>query len=76
MALGGKGVISVFSNALPGKMHELAAAMLRGDLETARKLDLEYLDLMDGFFMDVTPFPSRRPCSRWEFSRQITAACL
>lgn len=57
MALGGKGVISVFSNALPGKMHELAAAMLRGDLETARKLDLEYLDLMDGFFMDVNPIP-------------------
>ena len=57
MALGGKGVISVFSNALPGKMHELAAAMLRGDLETARKLDREYLDLMDGFFMDVNPIP-------------------
>ena len=57
MALGGKGMISVFSNALPGKMHELAAAMLRGDLETARKLDLEYLDLMDGFFMDVNPIP-------------------
>lgn len=57
MALGGKGVISVFSNALPGKMHELSAAMLRGDLETARKLDLEYLDLMDGFFMDVNPIP-------------------
>ncbi len=57
MALGGKGVISVFSNALPGKMHDLAAAMLRGDLEKARKLDLEYLDLMDGFFMDVNPIP-------------------
>ena len=57
MALGGKGVISVFSNALPGTMHQLAAAMLQGDLETARKLDLEYLDLMDGFFMDVNPIP-------------------
>ena len=47
----------MFSNALPGKMHDLAAAMLRGDLEKARKLDLEYLDLMDGFFMDVNPIP-------------------
>ena len=28
MALGGKGVISVFSNALPGKMHELTATCL------------------------------------------------
>lgn len=57
MALGGKGVISVFSNALPGTMHNLAAAMLQGDLETARKIDFEYLDLMDGFFLDVNPIP-------------------
>ena len=57
MALGGKGVISVFSNALPGTMHQLAAAMLKCDLEAARKLDLEYLDLMDGFFLDVNPIP-------------------
>ncbi|MGI6255216.1 MAG: 4-hydroxy-tetrahydrodipicolinate synthase [Acutalibacter sp.] len=57
MALGGKGVISVFSNALPGTMHQLADAMLHGDLVTARKLNAEYLDLMDGFFMDVNPIP-------------------
>ena len=57
MALGGKGVISVFSNALPSVMHQLAAAMLKGDLESARKLNAEYLDLMDGFFMDVNPIP-------------------
>ncbi len=57
MALGGKGVISVFSNALPHQMHNLAKAMLSDDLETARKLNLEYLDLMDGFFMDVNPIP-------------------
>lgn len=57
MALDGKGVISVFSNALPGTMHNLAAAMLQGDLETARRIDFEYLDLMDGFFLDVNPIP-------------------
>lgn len=57
MALGGMGVISVFSNALPRQMHDLTAAMLRGDLEEARKLNVEYLDLMDGFFMDVNPIP-------------------
>lgn len=57
MALGGKGVISVFSNALPGKMHELAAYMLEGNLDAARKLNVEYLDLMDGFFLDINPIP-------------------
>lgn len=57
MALGGKGVISVFSNALPRQMHDLAAAMLQGDLDTARKLNNQYMDLMDGFFLDVNPIP-------------------
>lgn len=57
MALGGKGVISVFSNALPRQMHDLAAAMLNGDLATARALNNQYLDLMDGFFLDVNPIP-------------------
>ncbi len=57
MALGGKGVISVFSNALPQQMHALTAAMLSGDWEEARRLNVEYLDLMDGFFMDVNPIP-------------------
>lgn len=57
MALGGKGVISVFTNALPRQLHNLAVAMLQGDLETARKLNEEYIDLMDGFFMDVNPIP-------------------
>lgn len=64
MALGGKGVISVFSNALPRQMHDLTAAMLRGDLEEARRLNMEYLDLMDGFFMDVNPIPVKEAMFR------------
>lgn len=57
MALGGKGVISVFSNAIPGEMHRLADAVLKEDLATARQLSNQYIDLMDGFFMDVNPMP-------------------
>lgn len=57
MALGGKGVISVFSNALPRQLHEMTTALLEGDLVTARAMNTEYLDLMDGFFMDVNPIP-------------------
>ncbi len=73
MALGGKGVISVFSNALPGKMHELADYMLKGDLEAARKLDLEYLDLMDGFFLDVNPIPIKE--AMWQMGLIKTNQC-
>lgn len=64
MALGGKGVISVFSNALPKQMHELTSAMLNGDLETARRLNADYIDLMDGFFMDVNPIPIKEALFR------------
>lgn len=57
IALGGKGIVSVFSNALPGEMHHLAVTALSGDLETARSLTCRYVDLMDGFFSDVNPIP-------------------
>ena len=57
MALGGRGVISVFSNALPRQLHEMTTAILDNDLASAREMNAEYLDLMDGFFMDVNPIP-------------------
>ncbi len=59
MAMGGKGVISVFSNALPDAMSQITSLMLKGDYETARVLYLEFVQLMskDGFFMDISPIP-------------------
>ncbi len=59
MAMGGKGVISVFSNALPDTMSQITSYMLNGDTETAKQLYFEFVQLMgkDGFFMDVNPIP-------------------
>lgn len=57
IALGGKGIISVFSNAMPREMHDLSMAALNADLDTARALNAKYIDLMDGFFLDVNPMP-------------------
>lgn len=57
LALGGKGVISVFSNILPKEMHQICADYLNGDVESSRKAFLKYLDLMDALFMDVNPIP-------------------
>ena len=68
MALGGIGVISVFANALPRQMHDLAAAMLDGDLATARKIQNEYIDLMEGFFMDVNPIPIKEAMNKLGFN--------
>lgn len=73
MALGGKGVISVFSNALPGEMHNLTEAVLKGDLDTARRLNSQYIDLMDGFFMDVNPIPIKE--ALWQMGVISTNFC-
>lgn len=73
MALGGKGVISVFSNVLPQEMHSLTAAMEKGDLETARALNNRYIDLMDGLFMDVNPIPVKE--ALWQMGTISTNFC-
>lgn len=68
IAMGGLGVISVFANALPKQMHDLATASLNGDFTTARKLSNQYLELMDGFFMDVNPIPIKDAMNRMGFA--------
>ena len=57
MSLGGKGVISVLANVLPEETHELCASYLRGDVETSRKLQLKYLELVNCLFIEVNPIP-------------------
>lgn len=73
IALGGKGVISVFSNVLPQKMHDLAMAALESNLEAAQALNKEYIDLMDGFFMDVNPIPVKE--ALWQMGTISTNFC-
>lgn len=57
IALGGKGIISVFANVLPAQMHQLARAALDGNLKEARELTSKYIGLMNALFMDVNPIP-------------------
>lgn len=57
MSLGGKGVISVLANVLPEETHELCASYLRGDVETAKNLQLKYLELVNCLFIEVNPVP-------------------
>ncbi len=57
LSLGGKGVISVFSNIYPQKMHQICAEFFNGNTEKSRDMMLHYLDLMNGLFCDVNPIP-------------------
>lgn len=57
IALGGKGIISVASNEIPGPMTELTRAALTGDFTTARRLQKKYLPLMEVNFVESNPIP-------------------
>ena len=68
MSLGAKGVISVLSNVVPRETHEMCAAWLRGDVETAKRLQLTYLDLVNALFMDVNPIPVKEALNQMGFA--------
>jgi 4-hydroxy-tetrahydrodipicolinate synthase len=57
MALGGRGVISVASNEIPGEMAQLAACCLCGDFAAARRIQARYLPLMNVNFVESNPIP-------------------
>jgi 4-hydroxy-tetrahydrodipicolinate synthase len=57
IALGGKGIISVASNEIPRQMTELAQLALSGDFAGARKVQREFLPLMEINFVESNPMP-------------------
>jgi len=57
MALGGRGVVSVVSNQIPGEMTQLAQACLRGDFAAARAMQRRFLPLMNVNFVESNPIP-------------------
>src|SRR3954468_7188125 len=57
MALGGDGIISVVSNAIPGPMSTLCDLMAAGDLAAARKLHMQLLPWMRAAFIESNPLP-------------------
>ena len=57
LAVGGKGVISVISNVIPGDMAAMIDAFEAGDLEKARDLHYRMSPIMYGCFMETNPIP-------------------
>jgi 4-hydroxy-tetrahydrodipicolinate synthase len=57
IALGGRGLISVASNEIPGEMTQLVHCCLEGDFAGARALQRQYLPLMEVNFIESNPIP-------------------
>jgi 4-hydroxy-tetrahydrodipicolinate synthase len=57
MALGGDGVISVFSNPYPTEMKRITDAMLNNDFSSAQNFNNKYLEVMNALFIETSPAP-------------------
>ena len=57
MACGGKGLVSTTANLTPDPFVELTAAALRGDFETARRVQLSMIPLIRAIFLETNPIP-------------------
>lgn len=57
MALGAIGVISVWANIAPKKVHDMCMKFLGGDIEGAMELQLEAQPLVEALFSEVNPIP-------------------
>ena len=57
MAIGGRGLISVASNAIPAEMSQMVEAAERGDYKAARQLHHKLVPLMLGNFIESNPGP-------------------
>ena len=70
LALGGKGVISVISNALPKETSNICKLWFDGKVEEARTLQLQLLPLINSIFSDVNPIPIKALLSHLGFCEE------
>ena len=59
IALGGKGIISVVSNEIPGEMTQLARLGNAGDFKAAREIQRKFYPLMQINFVEANPGPAK-----------------
>ncbi|HEX4167541.1 MAG TPA: 4-hydroxy-tetrahydrodipicolinate synthase [Bryobacteraceae bacterium] len=64
IALGGRGVISVVSNEIPGEFSALARAALNGDYATARAIQRKFQPLLEINFIETSPGPVKFALAR------------
>ena len=62
--MGGHGIITVTGNVAPKLMHEMVAAGLAGDVQTARAINHRLLGLHKQLFCEANPIPVKWACAR------------
>ena len=64
LSLGGSGVISVWADVAPRTVHDMVASYLAGDVEAARRIQLDNLELIHALFCEVNPIPGKTALAR------------
>ena len=64
LSLGGSGVISVWADVAPRTVHDMVASYLAGDVEAARRAQLDNLELIHALFCEVNPIPVKTALAR------------
>lgn len=59
LAMGGKGCISVTANVVPEAVSAMHSAMAAGNLEEARRIEGELIDLHKALFLSPSPGPAK-----------------
>ncbi|MBO5657093.1 MAG: 4-hydroxy-tetrahydrodipicolinate synthase [Agathobacter sp.] len=57
LAIGGKGVISVWNNIAPRQVHDLCESFWKGDIAKAQELQRAGIPLVQALFSEVNPIP-------------------
>lgn len=71
MALGGDGVISVFSNPYPAEMKKITRAVEDKNLKHAQNLNNKYLSMMNALFIETSPAPVKYVMSRMGLCQNV-----
>jgi 4-hydroxy-tetrahydrodipicolinate synthase len=71
IAVGGRGVISVASNEIPGPMTRLVRAANDGNFAAARELHYRYLPLMEANFVESSPAPVKTALARMGLCEEV-----
>ena len=71
LSLGGQGLISVASNAIPGPLVQMVKLARAGDFAAARALHYRYLALMEVNFIESSPGPIKCELARLGYCQEV-----
>jgi 4-hydroxy-tetrahydrodipicolinate synthase len=71
IALGGEGVVSVFSNPYPHLMKKLTDALFQGNMKEAQDLNSRFNDMMNKLFIEASPAPVKYVMNRLGYCKNV-----